>query len=90
MRQTLCFDFFKLISLAKRNNHFSARPLANTTMKRKSQTEEGTSNMAKSQRREEERGHCDIMETMPWDVQAGMILEVNLRNFMCHEVMALD
>ena len=25
-------------------------------------------------------------DELPWDKKAGMILEVKLRNFMCHEV----
>ena len=24
----------------------------------------------------------------PWDTKAGMILEVSMRNFMCHQVMS--
>jgi hypothetical protein len=42
--------------------------------------------VVKSQRRDEEQQQHLELEDQPWEVRAGMILEVNLRNFMCHEV----
>ena len=42
---------------------------------------------AKAGRREEPGPSQTFLESRPWDVKAGMILEVNLRNFMCHEVI---
>ena len=32
------------------------------------------------------RGQLQDEDERPWEKQAGMILEVKLRNFMCHEV----
>jgi hypothetical protein len=61
-------------------------------MKRKCQEEENGESSgrgrSKSQRREE--GVVELasaLQARPWDLKAGMILEVNLRNFLCHEVM---
>jgi len=63
-------------------------------MKRKCREEEGegssSRSLAKSQRREAVALDLNAaLEARPWDLKAGMILEVNLRNFMCHEVMML-
>jgi hypothetical protein len=64
-------------------------------MKRKCREEEGegsssSRSLAKSQRREDVALDLNAaLEARPWDLKAGMILEVNLRNFMCHEVMML-
>jgi hypothetical protein len=66
-------------------------------MKRKCREEEGAGSsssssrsLAKSQRREDVALDLNAaLEARPWDLKAGMILEVNLRNFMCHEVMML-
>ncbi len=44
--------------------------------------------LSKSQGREERPAlEAPLLEAQPWDLQAGMILEVKLRNFMCHEVI---
>jgi hypothetical protein len=43
---------------------------------------------AKTPRHREEQGEVEE-DGRSWDMKAGMILEVKLRNFMCHEVRGL-
>ena len=87
--QYLIKYFFYLFTLfaQQKEKRFS---VAWEKMKRKSVGgEDGRQERSKSQRREEveERQTPPPLHARPWEVRAGMILEVNLRNFMCHEVM---